>query len=157
MDMTENEFFTRLREAYGQDHGWQMWFVNVFGLNRRTIYKWIQGGDKAVPPWAWAALGMIETIKHTTGEIPMANLKNRGRKPIVGRYETRGKLCEAILRDAFILGMGATACAKANGVTYAVAQRIISRQEGMTKALRQEIAAAKKAAKVANSRLKKAA
>jgi hypothetical protein len=134
-----------------------MWFVNVFGLNRRTIYKWIQGGDKAVPPWAWAALGMIETIKHTTGEIPMANLKNRGRKPIVGRYETRGKLCEAILRDAFILGMGATACAKANGVTYAVAQRIISRQEGMTKALRQEIAAAKKAAKVANSRLKKAA
>jgi hypothetical protein len=102
---------------------------------------------------------MIETIKQATGEIPMAELKVRGRPPQVGRYGTRQKMCEAVLRDVLVSGMTHAQAAAAAGVTIGVVQRIVSREEGMTPKLRKEIerAASKRAKEQARAAKKKAA
>jgi hypothetical protein len=163
--MTEEQndadrFRCRMEAAYGSAYGWQRWFARAFDIERRTLTRWIQKeGSTRIPGWAWTALDMIETIKRMTGELPMSQMKVRGRPPQTGRYETRQQMCEAVLRDVLVSGTTHPQAAAAAGVTVAVVQRIVARQEGMTPKLRKDIerAASKRAKEQARAAKKRAA
>ncbi len=89
----------------------------------------------------------------------MSQMKVRGRPPQTGRYETRQQMCEAVLRDVLVSGTTHPQAAAAAGVTVAVVQRIVARQEGMTPKLRKDIerAASKRAKEQARAAKKRAA
>ena len=145
-----SEFRTRMAALYGSEYGWQRWFSKTFQIERRTLTRWIQSSNATrIPGWAWTALSLVEQIKILKGEVPMAENKTRGRPPATGRYATRQELCEAVLRDYYINNVGQTDIAKAQKVSYAVVQRIVSIGDGMTTALRKEIKEAKKRKKAA--------
>jgi hypothetical protein len=138
--VNRKEFKRRIEALYGQEFGSQTWFSRASRVDGRTVRRWIQEDGAPIPGWCVTIVEAFERIKQLDGEAPGADHKSaKGRPPTTGRYKTRAELCDAVLRDHYLSDMTISDIARAARISPTAASTIISRDEGVTTALRGEI------------------